>query len=98
MSSLIVLCISFYYRFVLLLHYELMPPRTSVAYVQTILSDVARASLQLVPPLISHVCHRSGPDLFCTIPSCSNKREQVIRKMLELEQYSSFFYLDFSLT
>jgi hypothetical protein len=55
MSSLVVICLSSYYRFVLLSHYELVPPRASVAYVQTISSDVARAS---------HVCHRSGPDLF----------------------------------
>jgi hypothetical protein len=64
MSSLVVLCFSSYYRFVLLLNYELVPPRASVAYVQTISSDVAQASLQLVPLLVSHVCHRSGPDLF----------------------------------
>jgi hypothetical protein len=64
MSSLVVLCLSSYYRFILLSHYELVPPRASVAYVQTISSDVARASPQLVPPLISHVCHRSGLNLF----------------------------------
>jgi hypothetical protein len=64
MLSLAVLYLSSYYRFVLLPHYELMSPRVSVAYVQTISSDVARASPQLVPPLVSHVCHRSGPDLF----------------------------------
>jgi hypothetical protein len=62
MSSLVILCLSSYYRFVLLPHYELVPPRASVAYVQTISSNVARASPQLVPPLVSHVCHRSGPD------------------------------------
>jgi hypothetical protein len=38
-------------------------PRTSVAYIQTISSDVERASPQLVPPLVSHVCHHSGPDI-----------------------------------
>jgi hypothetical protein len=64
MLNLVVLCRSFYYRFVLLPHYELVHPRTSVAYVETISSDVARASPQLVPSLVSHVCHRSGPDLF----------------------------------
>jgi hypothetical protein len=42
----------------------LVPPRASIAYVQPISSDVARASPQLVPPLVSHVCHRFGPDLF----------------------------------
>jgi hypothetical protein len=36
----------------------------SVGYVQTILSDVARASSQLVPHLVSHVCHHSRSDLF----------------------------------
>jgi hypothetical protein len=47
MSSLVVLGLSSYYRFVLLLHYELVPPWASVAYVQTISTDVARASPQL---------------------------------------------------
>jgi hypothetical protein len=64
MLSLVFLCLSSYYRFVLLPHYELVPPLASVAYVQTISSDFARASPQLMPPLVSHVCHRSGPDLF----------------------------------
>jgi hypothetical protein len=64
MSSLVVLCLSCYYQFGLLLHYELVPLQASVAYVQTISSDVARASPQLVPPLVSHVCHHFGPDLF----------------------------------
>jgi hypothetical protein len=64
MSSLVVICISSYYRFALLPYYELVPPRVSVAYVQTISSDVARASAQLVTVLVSHICHRSGPDLF----------------------------------
>jgi hypothetical protein len=64
MSSLVVICISSYYRFILLPHYKLVPPQASVAYVQTITSDVARASPQLEPPLVSHICHRSGPDLF----------------------------------
>jgi hypothetical protein len=41
MSSLVILRLSFYYRFVLLLHYKLVPPQVSVGYVQTILSDVA---------------------------------------------------------
>jgi hypothetical protein len=64
MSSLVVLCLSCYYQFVLLPHYELVHPRASVAYVETISNDVARASAQLVPLLVSHVCHRFGPDLF----------------------------------
>jgi hypothetical protein len=64
MSSLVVPYLSSYYRFVLLPHYKLVPLWASVAYVQTISSDVARASSQLVPPLVSHVCDRSGPDLF----------------------------------
>jgi hypothetical protein len=64
MSSLVVIYLSYYYRFVLLPHYELVHPWASVAYVQTISSDVARASPQLVSPLVSHVCHHSGPDLF----------------------------------
>jgi hypothetical protein len=64
MSSLVIIWLFSYYRFVLLPHYELVPPRASVAYVQTISSDVAQVFPQLVPPLVSHVCHRSGPDLF----------------------------------
>jgi hypothetical protein len=64
MSSLVVLNFSSHYRIVLLPHYELVPPSASIGYVQTISNDVARASTQLVPPLVSRVCHRSGPDLF----------------------------------
>jgi hypothetical protein len=64
MSSLIVICLSSYYRFILLPHYELVPSRASVVYVQIISSDVARASPQLVSPLVSHVCHRFESDLF----------------------------------
>jgi hypothetical protein len=63
MLSLVVLCLSSYYWFVLLPHYELVPPRASVAYVQTISNDVARASPQLVSLLVSHVCHHFGSDL-----------------------------------
>jgi hypothetical protein len=64
MLSLIVLYLSSYYRIILLPHYELLPPSASVGYVQTILNDVAQTSPQLVPPLVSHVYHRFGPDLF----------------------------------
>jgi hypothetical protein len=64
MSSLVVLCLSSYYQFVLLPHYESVPPRTSIRYVQTMSSDVARASPRLVSPQVSRVCHRSGPDIF----------------------------------
>jgi hypothetical protein len=82
MSSLIVLCLSSYYRFVLLPHYELVPPRASVAYVQTITNDVARASTQLVSPLVSHVCHRSGSDLFLygnkSIIACTSQLRLVV--------------------
>jgi hypothetical protein len=63
MLSLVFLYLSSHYRFVLLPHYELVSLRVSVGYVQTISSDVARASPQLVPPLVSRVCHRSGPNL-----------------------------------
>jgi hypothetical protein len=77
MSSLVVLCLSCYYRFVLLPHYELVPPRASVAYVQTISNDIARASPQLVPPL---VC--SGPDLFLcdhkSIVACTSQLRLVV--------------------
>jgi hypothetical protein len=64
MLSLVFLCLFSHYRFVLLPHYELVPPRASVRYVQTISSDVAGGSPQLVSPLFSRVCHRSGSDLF----------------------------------
>jgi hypothetical protein len=64
MSSLVVIFLSSHYRFVLLPHYELVPRRDSVGYVQTISSDIAQVSPQLITPLVSHVCHRSGPDLF----------------------------------
>jgi hypothetical protein len=77
MSSLVFLCRSSHYQFVLLPHYELVHPRASIGYVQTISSDVARASPQLVPPLVSRVCHRSGPDLFLcghkSIVSCASQ-------------------------
>jgi hypothetical protein len=82
MSSLVVICLSSYYRFVLLPHYELVSPRASIAYVQTISSDVARASPQLVPPLISHVCHRSGPNLLLCghkfIVACASQLRLVV--------------------
>jgi hypothetical protein len=82
MSSLVVLCLSSYYRFVLLPHYELVPSRDSVAYVQIISSDVARASPQLVSPLVFHVCHRSGPDLFLcahkSIVACASQLRLVV--------------------
>jgi hypothetical protein len=82
MLSLVVLCLSSYYRFVLLPYYELVHPRASVAYIQTISSDVARVSPQLVPPLVSHVCHRSGPDLFLcghkSIVACTSQLRLVV--------------------
>jgi hypothetical protein len=64
MSSLVIFCLSSHYRFILLHHYKSVHPRTSVGYVQTISSDIARASPQLVSPLVSRICHRSGPDIF----------------------------------
>jgi hypothetical protein len=82
MSSLVILYLSFYYRFVLLPHYELVPLQAYVGYVQTILSDVAQASPQLVPPLVSHVCHRFGPDLFLcdhkSIVACTSQLRLVV--------------------
>jgi hypothetical protein len=82
MLSLVVLCLSSYYRFVLLPHYELVPPRASIAYVQTISSDVVRASPQLVSPLVSHICHCSGPDLFLcghkSIVACASQLRLVV--------------------
>jgi hypothetical protein len=82
MSSLVILCLSSYYRFILLPHYELVPPRASVAYVQTISNDVTRASPQLVPPLVSHVCHCFGPDLFLcghkSIVACASQLRLVV--------------------
>jgi hypothetical protein len=82
MSSLVVLCLSCYYRFILLPHYELVPSRDFVAYVQTISSDVARASPQLVPPLVSDVYHHSRPDLFLcghkSIVACASQLRLVV--------------------
>jgi hypothetical protein len=82
MSSLVVLCLSSYYRFVLLPHYELVPSWASVAYVQTISSDIARTSPQLVPPLVSLVCHRFEPDLFLcdykSIVACASQLRLVV--------------------
>jgi hypothetical protein len=54
-SSLVIICLSSYYRFALLPHYELVPPRASVAYVQIISNDVARASPQLATPNLSRM-------------------------------------------
>jgi hypothetical protein len=52
------------------------------AYVQTILNDVARSSSQLVSPLPSHVCHRSGLDLFLcghkSIVACASQLRLVV--------------------
>jgi hypothetical protein len=64
MSRLVIICLSSHYRFVLLPHYELVPSRVSVGYIQTNLKRCARASPQLVLPLVSRVCHRSTLDLF----------------------------------
>jgi hypothetical protein len=64
MSSLVFLCLSSHYRFVLLPHYKSVPTRASVGYVQTISNDVAQASSRLILPLISCVCHHSGHDPF----------------------------------
>jgi hypothetical protein len=63
MSNLVIICLSSHYRFVLLSHYELVPPRASVIYIQTISSDIAWDSPPLVPPLVSRVCHCFRPDL-----------------------------------
>jgi hypothetical protein len=82
MSSLVILCLSCYYRFVLLPHYELVSLWASVTYVQNISSDVARASPQLVLPQVSHVCHRSGADLFLcghkSIVACASQLQLVV--------------------
>jgi hypothetical protein len=94
MSSLTVIYLSSYYRLVLLSHYELVHPRTSVAYVQTISSDIARASLQLVPPLVSHVCHHSGPDLFLcgykSIVACTSQLCLIVRHVVTV---NNFYYI-----
>jgi hypothetical protein len=83
MSSLVVLCLSSHYRFILLPHYKLVPLQTSVGYVQTISSDVAHTSPQLVPPLVPRLCHHSGPDLFLcchkSIVACASELRFVPR-------------------
>jgi hypothetical protein len=82
MSSLIILYLSSHYRIVLLPHYELVPPPASVGYVQTISDDIARASPRLVPPPVTRVCHRSGPDLFLcyhkSIVPCASQLRLVV--------------------
>jgi hypothetical protein len=82
MSSLIIIYLFCYYRFILLPHYELVPTRTSVTYVQTISSDVARAFPQLVSHLVSHVCHHSRSDfLLCGhkfIVACTSQLRLVV--------------------
>jgi hypothetical protein len=59
MSSLVLLCLSSYYQSDVLPHYEPVPPRNSVGYVQTISNDITQASPRLVPPnlSISRLCH-----------------------------------------
>jgi hypothetical protein len=82
MLSLVFFCLSSHYRFILLPNYELVPPQASVEYVQTISNNVAQASPQLVPPQVSRVCHRSGPDLFLyghkSIVACASQLRLVI--------------------
>jgi hypothetical protein len=82
MSNLVIFCLSSYYRFILLPHYKLVHLRTSIAYVQTISNNVAQVSPQLVSPLVSHVCHRSGSDLFLcdhkSIVACASQLRLVV--------------------
>jgi hypothetical protein len=82
MLSLVVICLSFYYRFVLLPHYELVHPRASVVYFQIISSNVIRVSTQLLSPLVSHVCHRFRPDLFLcdhkSIVACASQLRLIV--------------------
>jgi hypothetical protein len=82
MSSLVIFCLSSHYRIVLLPHYELVSPPASVGYVQTISNDVAQVFPRLVPPPVSHVCHRSEPDLFLcchkSIVTCASQLRLVV--------------------
>jgi hypothetical protein len=82
MSSLVILYLSSHYWIVLLSHYEPVSPLASVGYVQNISNDIARASPQLVPPPVSRVCHRSGPDLFLcchkSIVACATQLRLVV--------------------
>jgi hypothetical protein len=82
MSSLVVLCLSSHYRIILLPHYEPVPPLAPVGYVQIISNDIARTSPRLVPPSVSHVYHRSGPDLFLcchkSIVACASQLRLVV--------------------
>jgi hypothetical protein len=82
MSSLVVLFLSSHYRIVLLPHYEPVHPPASIGYVQTISNDVARASPRLMPPPVSHVCHRSELDLFLcchkSIVACASQLYLVV--------------------
>jgi hypothetical protein len=78
--------LSSYYRFILLPYYELVYSWTSVGYVQTISNDVAWTSPQLVPPLVSHVCHHSGLDLFLCyhkfIVACASQLRLVVKHVV----------------
>jgi hypothetical protein len=69
MSSLVFFYISSHYRSDLLPCYEPVSPGVSIGYVQIISNYVAQASPQLVPPLITRICHRFRHDLFL----CSHK-------------------------
>jgi hypothetical protein len=86
MSSFVVICLSSHYRIVLLPHYELVHPSASVRYVQTILNDIARVSPRLVPPLVSHVCHHFGSDLFLCchkfIVACASQLRLVVEHVV----------------
>jgi hypothetical protein len=82
MSSLVFLCLSSHYQFVLLPHYEPVAPWAFIGCVQTIANDVTQAYPRLVPPLISHVCHHSGYDLFLcyyeSIIACTSQLHLVV--------------------
>jgi hypothetical protein len=87
MSSLILLCLFSHFWFVLLPHYEAVPLQASVGYVQTISNDVAQASPRLVPPVISHVYHRSGHDLFLCCHKSNTRRDRTPYTMLQKIYY-----------
>jgi hypothetical protein len=75
MSSLVILCLSSYYRFVLLSHYELVPPRAFVAYVQTISSDVAWASIIVIQTILIRK-HKKWSHMLCLLL----KRKEWLKK------------------
>jgi hypothetical protein len=81
MLNLVFLYLSSHYQSDLLPRYELVSPKASTRYVQTVSNDVTQSS-QLVSPLISRVCHCSKHKLFLcihkSIVACTSQLQLVV--------------------